>query len=486
MRPMFAKGANRAYRTRVGVVARVATGAALVVLALVATADPASAHTDLASSVPAADSSGPAPAAIELRFTNALDLAASEVWLADVAGYVELGAPANIDGDAATLTIPVPAIGAGRYEVTYHVVAADGAPAHGTFSFTVVAAATEAPVAPSVGMDPAADPIPDHSVAIPVDETGRRPGAPRPPPEVSYGHGPSGSLNAFARGLLDASLATLVGGLAFVATVWPQGARLVRTRQVLWGAALLAGVASFELVAIQHATASGMGTLEAFAPWNQWDALGFRFGRIAAARVVLLAASAVLTARLARGGARAVRSSRWTAATLVVALGLAETVALAGHSTDPGLLTSAARLVHVIAVSTWIGGLVMLLVVVLPRRRREELIAVLPRFSALASGAVGVLTVGGLVLAVDLVGTADALPTTGYGRMLLAKVAVVGVLLAAAALSRRHVRSNLLARDQLAAESVLRPLAMWVTTEVGLMALVLGLTALLVAQVPPG
>lgn len=484
MRRMFARVANGAYRTRVVVAVRVATGAAVAVLALVATAEPAAAHTDLASSIPAADSSGPAPTAIELWFTKPLDLAASDVWLADVAGYVELGDPAHIGGDEATLTIPVPTIGEGRYEVTYHVVAADGAPAHGTFSFTVVPPATEAPAVAPVTSDPAADPIPDHSPAIPVDETGRRPGAPRPP-EVSDGHGPSGRLNAVARGLLDASLATLVGGLAFVATVWPQGARLVRTRHVLWGAALLAGVASFELVAIQHATAAGIGTVEAFAPWNQWDSLEFRFGRIAAARVVLLAASAVLTARLSRGGARTVRSSRWTAATVVVALGLAETVATAGHSAEPGLLTSAARLVHVVAVSTWIGGLVMLLVVVLPRRRREELVAVLPRFSALATGAVGVLTIGGTVLAFDLVGTAGSLPTTRYGRMLLVKIAVVGLLLAAAALSRRQVRSSLLARNPLAAESV-RPLAVWVTTEVALMALVLGLTAVLVAEAPPG
>jgi putative copper export protein len=286
-----------------------------------------------------------------------------------------------------------------------------------------------------------------------------------------------------ARGVLDASLATLVGGLAFVLAVWPQGARLARTRQVLWAAAFLAAFASFELAAIQHAEATGLGLGQALSPRHQWQALQFRFGQVAAVRIVLLGLGAVLTARLARE--RTSRRVAWCAVT-GIALGLAETLVLLGHTSAPGVLATGARLLHVVAVSVWIGGLVMLLVVVLPRRRVEELVAVLPRFSALASASVGILLVGGVVLSVDLVGTAGALPSTGYGRMLLAKVAIVGVLLVAASASRQHVRAALSTPDRLAGASVARPLAVWVGTEVGLMAVVLALTALLVARVPPG
>jgi putative copper export protein/methionine-rich copper-binding protein CopC len=485
---MLAFAADRTSSRRPARGQRVLVGLALAIGVVLATAGPASAHTDLASSVPVEGATVEALSSVELRFTEPIDLAGSHVWVADIAGTVELSPVANIDGDDTTLTAPVPADLApdGAYELTYHVLATDGMPAEGSVSFFVTPPAL-APTAPTEGLDPAADPKPDGSLAIPVGPDGRRPGS-AVAPEVNDGdaHGPSGSLSAFARGLLDASLATLVGGLAFVATVWPQGARLARTRQVLWFSALLAAVASFELVAIQHATASGIGTFEALLPWNQLDALDFRYGRIAAARVVLLAGSAVLTARLARGGARTARSSGWFAAAVVVALGLCETVALAGHSSAPGMLDMAARLVHVIAVSTWLGGLVMLLFVVLPRRRVEELVTVLPRFSALATGAVTVLSIGGIVLAVDLVGSAGALPNTAYGRMLLIKVAVVGALLAVASCSRRHVRTVLLDRAGASGESVARPLAVWVSTEVGLLALVLGLTALLVARVPPG
>jgi copper transport protein len=175
----------------------------------------------------------------------------------------------------------------------------------------------------------------------------------------------------------------------------------------------------------------------------------------------------------------------WCVTATAIALGLAETLVLLGHESAPGILQTGARLLHVLGVSVWIGGLVMLVCVVFPRRRVDELVAVLPRFSALAASSVVVLTVGGLVLAVDLVGTTGALPSTGYGRMLLAKVAVVGVLLAAASVSRRQVQLTLTSPKRLATESVVRPLVLWVGTEVALMGLVIGLTAFLVSRVPP-
>ena len=458
--------------------------AVLALAFVVLMARPAAAHTDLESTTPAAGATVEQLRTIDLRFSENVVLEVSHVYLKDAAGYLDLAPLSHIDGDPASVRAPVPALGDGSYEVTWHALAEDGDPAQGTFTLTIAAPVIPAPAAPPATLaDPAADFPPDTSLAIIVDEPGRTAVLEELP---DHGHGPGDMTNAVARGLLDASLATLIGGLAFVTAVWPQGARLVRTRQVLWVAAIVAAFASFELAAFQHAAATGLSTAEALSPWHQWELLQFRFGRIAAARVVLLAVSALLTARLAKDGLRTARSVPWSMAAAVVALGLAETVALLAHTSAPGAMASFARLFHVLGVSVWIGGLVMLLGVVLPRRRSEELLAVLPRFSTLASAAVGSLMVGGLILAVDLVGSPGALATTGYGRMLLAKVGVVGVLLYVASLSRRHVRTLLAAPDRLAAASVTRPIALWAGTEVGLMTLVLGLTALLVARIPPG
>jgi putative copper export protein/methionine-rich copper-binding protein CopC len=462
-------------RRGAAVVLRAVCLAAVALAALLVTATPASAHTDLESATPPAGSSVAELTQIELRFSERIELAGSGVWIQDAAGYLELGPATHLDGDDATLAVPVPPLGDGTYQVTWHVVAADGTPAHGTYPLSIATAAAGPAAAPA-----------DPSDGTPAEGPAAAPQRLEELPELAgEGHSPGGLTSAVARGVLDASLATVVGGLAFVVAVWPQGARLVRTRQVLWIAAVLATFASFELAAFQHAAASGLTTAEALSPWHQWDALQFRFGRIAAARMLLLALSAVLTARLTRG-ARTTGSAGWRAATVVVALGLVQTVALLGHSSAPGALAASARLLHVLAVSVWIGGLVMLLCVVVPRRRVEELVAVLPRFSALATGAVAILTVGGVLLSVDLVGTAGALPSTDYGRVLLAKVLVVGLLLLAASLTRRHVRTRLAAPGRPVADSVVRPLAMWVGTEVGLVAVVLGLTAALVSRVPPG
>ena len=463
---------------------RALSAAGVVLTYLVATAGPAAAHTQLVSSTPAAGASVTEVRSLELRFSEGIEVAASHVWIEDDAGFLELSPATPGDDAGASLSVPVPPLGDGTYAVTWHVLADDGAPAQGTFSFTIAAADAAVAAPPATPADPAADFPPDTSLAIPVE-----PSAPilqRLPSIPDHNHLPGDVTSEVARGLLDASLSTLVGGLAFVAAVWPQGARLARTRQVLWLAALLAAFTSFELAAFQHAAASGLSTAQALSPWHQWDALQFRFGRIAAARMAPPGAECCahgpprtrrveghpvggVVHRHDSGGARAGRDPRAPRALVGVRRA-----------------RLGARLLHVLGVSIWIGGLVMLLCVVVPRRRVDELLAVMPRFSALATGAVAVLTAGGLVLAVDLVGTAGALPSTGYGRLLLAKVATVGLLLAAASRSRRHVRASLSAPNRLAADSVVRPLALWVGTEVGLVTVVLGLTALLVSRIPPG
>ena len=464
----------------------VAAIAAVAVLALAP--GRAAAHTELASSTPPAGAAVAGVDAIELRFSRAVEPVASRIRVSDTTGAVELGPAKGTDGNTA-LAVAVPPLGEGVYQVVWDVMAEDGARTGGHFSFTVAPAAPSGPTISGVPVPGTQDPAPATGpLARHAAQASSAPAASTVATDLRLhddGHGAGAFTGSLARGVLDASVATLVGGLAFVAAVWPQGARVPRTRRLLWVAAILAALASFELTAVQHASAVGLGPFEALLPTNQWHALQFRFGGIAAARAVLLAASALLTARLTgrSGGAGSVA---WYTAATVVALGLAETVVLLGHASTPGALATGARLFHVLGVSVWIGGLVMLLCVVVPRRRVDELLRVLPRFSALATAAVASLVVGGAVLAVDHVGTAGALPSTGYGRVLLAKVAVVAALLAAASHCRRHVRTCLEAADRPVADSVARPIALWVGTEVGLMVVVMGLTALLVSRVPPG
>jgi copper transport protein len=475
-----------------------AVGLAFVVLVI--TAQPAGAHTVLRSSTPASGAVVPRLDRLELFFTEPIEAAASHLYVEDPVGYLELPKAVPVDGDSASLAVELPPLGDGTYTVTWHVVATDGDPAEGTFTFTIDESLSSAVTTPVTLADPAADFPPDTSLAIPLDDFA----VVQQIPGAGHGHGPGAMTESLARVVLDLAIATLVGGMAFVAVVWPKGARLARTRQVLVSAAALAVLASYELTAFQHAAAVGLGTAEGLVPWHLVDVLDYRFGRIAAVRLVLLVLGLRLVGRLARDGAAAARSVRWRVSASIVGLGLLDTLVLLGHAQSSGLVASTARLVHVAGISVWVGGLVMLVAVVLPRRRSVELAVVLPRFSFLATVAVGALTVGGVVLAVDLVGSVGSLTSTGYGRILLLKVAVVLGVLAVAARSRRQVQSDLIAHDvassgpaTAATEGALlvaeRPtvaitagiVTRWVGIEVGLLALVFALTALLLTRVPP-
>jgi copper transport protein len=436
----------------------------LVALAAVALqARPAQAHATVESTAPAAGSTVRELDRIVLRFDGPVETTGVHLWIEDDGGSFTLGPARHPGGDERAVEVDVPPVASGLYTVGYHVVAADGDVIGGSFQFSL----DLVPVGGAAEEPPAA-PIPGTSA--------------RPATTVHQGHDSDLPAGA-ARILLDAALASLVGGLAFVATVWPQGSTLSVTRRVLWAAAIIGALASLALAVIQHAAAGELGIVSALAPRHLWQSLQFRFGRIALARLVLLCAAAVLTGRLRP---RAARSVAWSVPAVAVGMGLFETIALLAHSGQSGRLAEGARLVHTIGVSVWLGGLVMLFLVVLPRRRAEELVDVLPRFSMLANIAVATLVVGGVALSIDLVGAAGALPTTGYGRVLLLKVAVVAALLLAAQRARGLVRARLAstssARRGRAAAS---PIATWVGVELGLMAVVFALTALLVSLAPP-
>jgi putative copper export protein/methionine-rich copper-binding protein CopC len=433
---------------------------AVVVLAVnLAGLRPAVAHAQLESSEPAAGTTVQELHRVVLRFGEEVEASGSHLWIENETTATDLGAAHHPNGDHKALEVAVPALPSGRYILGFHIVASDGDPQVGGVPFTL-------DLAPA-------------SVGAPATAA-KPPSEPGPAATATHRHGDDLPAGA-ARVLLDASLATLVGGLAFVATVWPAGAASRRTRRLLWGAALVAALASFVLAVVQHATATGLTIGQALEPSHLRDTMHYRFGRVAAARVVLLGVCALLMTRLRSLRQRSVGATAlWTAAT-AVAFGLFETVVLLGHNSEVGGVAGWARLVHTVGISVWLGGLLVLFVVVLPRRRRDELLTVLPRFSRLASGAVGAVVLAGIALALDLVGGVAALPTTTYGRLLLLKLVVVGGLLAIASRSRKHVRGAMAT----SADDIARPLVTWVAIELGLMAAVFALTALLVSQAPP-
>lgn len=155
--------------------------------------------------------------------------------------------------------------------------------------------------------------------------------------------------------------------------------------------------------------------------------------------VVLLAAALVPAARftLRPGGALAL---------LILGISTLVPPALVGHSSSGDYHHSAAfsLVVHVVAISLWVGGLAALTWYATSTRRRTS---ALPRaaraFSPLALGAVVAVGASGVLNAVVRMYGPSDLVTTAYGRLVLLKVVLLGVLVWAGARHRRGTLTDL-------------------------------------------
>lgn len=294
------------------------------------------------------------------------------------------------------------------------------------------------------------------------------------------------------------SLAVFVGGLAFVALLWPRGAEASRARALLtlaWVCGLLSTVAGIGLqgaysprsTSLARGTPPFGGLQDALRPASYTEVLTTEPGVALAARRLLWVLAAVVLSALLQGGAATSRSPGWRVGALAVALGLLRTTGMRGHSSEGSDPTwgAVADLVHLLGAALWIGGLVMLTVAVLPRREPVELAAVVPGYSRLAAGSVAAIAVAGLVLAWQVVGSYDALLHTSYGQLLLVKTAVLGGVLLAAQCSRQWVRTRLDLAVLLRGDAAtVRPFGYSVAAETGLVLVVLAVTSLLVTADP--
>lgn len=109
--------------------------AVLWLLAMVVLAGPASAHTDLIAATPTADSSGAAPRVIQLDFTDAVMSRLTEVIVRDASGGNRVEGPIGVFGNRVQAALSD--LEPGHYDVAYRVVAADGHPIVGDYSFDV-------------------------------------------------------------------------------------------------------------------------------------------------------------------------------------------------------------------------------------------------------------------------------------------------------------------------------------------------------------
>jgi copper transport protein len=252
----------------------------------------------------------------------------------------------------------------------------------------------------------------------------------------------------------------------------PSAANVFARWLFLGGILVAGGIALFRLLVsragARHAFAALMLALIAVVLGGSWllqttHGGATRFGHVTGAAVLVAAGGALATAL-----SRIYPRLHVLATSASLALLLAPT--FSGHafrSASDRLLSVAADLLHVAAAAFWTGGLLQLAVILWS----GEDPGAARRFSRLAVPAVVLIAVSGLARALVELSTVSQLWSTGYGRAIVVKSTLLAALIVLGWLGRRWLGS---------ATRLLRN----VSTELALLALLIGAVAVLTALRP--
>ncbi|GAB7043762.1 MULTISPECIES: copper resistance CopC/CopD family protein [Catenuloplanes] len=394
----------------VRLVAAVVLGALVV---LIGPVSPASAHAVVVDTVPARGSVvGAAPTAVTITFSEAVRLVPGRVKVVAPDGTPVTGGEPTLAG--AVMTIPIAAAERplGTYTVSYRVVSADSHPVGGGFSYSVGARSTFDGAVTGDAVDP----------------------------------GVTAGISV-AKYLGYLGLTLLVGPALLMLSLWPR--RLLRTpagrrgpRIMMFAGAGLIALGAVAAIWLQAPYAYGGGPLDATAA-GLGEVLLSQFGLAHLGRLAVLALAVPLLAGLAPSLSRAPRLSRARGIALAgVAVAGLVTWPLSGHpiASRMPVVTVFADFAHLAAMAVWLGGLIALAVFLLRRADTRELRVILPVWSRWAALAVYCLIAGGVIQVLVEVGTVGQLVTTRFGQLVLAKTALLGVVLAVAGAARLLVR----------------------------------------------
>jgi copper transport protein len=392
---------------------RIITMLCLVLCLAAASAGPASAHTGMRSSDPAAGEVLPGlPAQVALTFRQPVTAGENAVRVFDDhMRRMDLGGHPADRPDPAVRTALPGGLHPGTYTVAWQVTSADGHPVAGTFRFSVQRTSPVIGTAPPLG----------------------------------------GSGSAWASRLLGVSRAAGYAGLALgpgvllvVLWLWPAGLRDRGTRTLVWAGLGLLAAGTLSVLAVHAVWADGRPLSDAWSGSgaHQHAALADYAYAVRFYALLALGAATVLATLMAGTSGRRARESALVATAAAVVLW--GTWPVTGHSVDGRYtpLALAADFAHLSAMTVWLGGLALAAAVLARPGAVAALASVLPRFSRLAFACVTVLVVTGTFQAWREVGSVGALFDTRFGRLLLLKSAGVAVVVALGGVARRRLRRH--------------------------------------------
>jgi copper transport protein len=388
------------------------------------------------------------PQEIAIRFSERVEARTSSLQVFDVHGRrLDEGKAAVTPGDPWLYHTALPPVGAGVYTVSWRVMSADdGHVTEGSYVFVVGEKARSLPAADG------------EVIAV------------------------TGWLDALPRWIGMLATVALTGMLTASCVFWRRQLPRVPSPLCILPclvALLLAGsytlFARFQRLPVEESGWTGLAFL-----------LSSNIGQLTAAKIglaLLLGGACVGYWCIAKGR----RGFWWLALFLTVLLLVSD--ALVSHSAATVAwrgLTIGAEVVHLCGIALWLGGLGYFATLFWCSTFREqspaaELAWAMPAFSLLAVGAIGLLTVSGFYLTQLHLGSFGQLLSTSYGRVLLAKLSVVVLMLALGGYHQFIIHPKILTRLSQAAggaEAVSQRFRRTLRVEA-----LLGLLALLLAAV---
>ncbi len=353
-----------------------------------------------------------APERVRITFNEPIEEAFASIQVVDVTGQaVDHGDGGRAQDDPTTLSASLPPLEPGVYTVVWRVVGRDGHLVKGNFAFSIAGAPSGEP-SPFVPSPP--------PTTLPT-EAGHA--VDQPAPSRSSDPLPDAALAVLRSVMLIGAVVAVGGMFCLYVIAVPGNGRFTRRMYLLVvGALLTLLVATLAFFAVHTLAIAGRITPDALVA----VARDTRLGQALVARAILTLITLLLSNR----------RPRWASALSGVLMLL--TFSVSGHpaATETPLTSILLDWIHLAAAAIWVGGLAALALALL--QTGEEVNSApdlhpfrtaLTRFSRLALGSVAALAISGVIAALSYLRAVSDLWLTDYGRALLAKSALFGLLI---------------------------------------------------------
>ncbi|MBC2139401.1 copper resistance CopC/CopD family protein [Listeria innocua] len=244
-------------------------------------------------------------------------------------------------------------------------------------------------------------------------------------------------ISSVQKAILYIGFSLFIGMLVFGLGLYPRKEQLTakittRLKKIIWFALAFLGIALLMQLFVQTSITTGVSISESFQPDKLAAFLTTKTGYIWLSELISWLVLVIFTVIMVR------KNKQWSWFALLTESALIGYLIFAkaqnGHAAASAdkIVSITADMLHMIAASVWVGGILVLLFVLPKTGKAREIWS---RFAIVAIIAVASILVSGLLMAVMNIGQMSNLFTTNYGKILLFKI---GLFLLMALLGLGH------------------------------------------------